>query len=235
MVGEILKKRREELGQDLKEIAHILKIRYDYLKAIEDEAFEKLPVEVYAKGYIREYAKILDIDPEVVIKAYTQDILPLEKSSVLPEGFIAEKKLNVRYLFIPVLAAVVVISALFFLSIKESKKIHKESGAGVQNKNIANNSSVPLTGEPQRAPVQHTLEVFATDTTWLHVRMDEGKSEEVLLKPGESASWTSRQGFFLKIGNAGGIKIVFDGKEIGAPGEKGQVVRLNLPEMKIPE
>ncbi|MFZ6017133.1 MAG: helix-turn-helix domain-containing protein [Nitrospirota bacterium] len=80
MVGEILKKRREESGQDLREIAKTLKIRYDYLKAIEDENFEKLPVEVYIRGYIREYAKILNINPEAAIKAYTQQV-----SSPLPE------------------------------------------------------------------------------------------------------------------------------------------------------
>ncbi|PIV65464.1 MAG: hypothetical protein COS10_11215, partial [Nitrospirae bacterium CG01_land_8_20_14_3_00_44_22] len=46
MPGEILKKKREELGYNLKEIAHTLRIRFDYLKAIEEGTFEKLPVEV---------------------------------------------------------------------------------------------------------------------------------------------------------------------------------------------
>ena len=70
--GEILKKKREELGYNLKEIAKTLKIRSDYLKAIEEGTFEKLPVEVYTKGYIREYAKFLKTDPEIVIKAYIE-------------------------------------------------------------------------------------------------------------------------------------------------------------------
>ena len=74
--GEILKKKREELGYNLKEIAKTLKIRSDYLKAIEEGTFEKLPVEVYTKGYIREYAKFLKTDPEVVIKAYIEKLSP---------------------------------------------------------------------------------------------------------------------------------------------------------------
>ncbi len=98
MVGEILKKRREELGQDLKEIAHTLKIRYDYLRALEAEDFEKLPVPVYTKGYIRDYAKFLDINPDIVIKAYMEKISPpvIEKS--LPDETVKEKKPGRKYI-----------------------------------------------------------------------------------------------------------------------------------------
>ena len=39
-------------------------------------------------------------------------------------------------------------------------------------------------------------------------------------KPGTRAKWTARSGFSLKIGNAGGIKLLFDGKEIGPLGKK---------------
>jgi hypothetical protein len=76
----------------------------------------------------------------------------------------------------------------------------------------------------------HVLEVFATDTTWLLVTIDGAQKKEILLKPGESATWQANQNFSLKIGNAGGIKLAFDGKNLGPPGKKGQVIRLNLPE-----
>jgi hypothetical protein len=39
----------------------------------------------------------------------------------------------------------------------------------------------------------------------------------------------AKTGFSLKIGNAGGVNLIFDGKEIGKLGEKGQVVNLTLP------
>ena len=72
MPGEILKKSVKNWGITSKEIAETLRIRSDYLKAIEEGTFEKLPVEVYTKGYIREYAKFLKTDPEIVIKAYIE-------------------------------------------------------------------------------------------------------------------------------------------------------------------
>ena len=50
------------------------------------------------------------------------------------------------------------------------------------------------------------------------------------MKPGDSVRWHARNGFFLKIGNAGGIKLVLNGKEVGKLGEEGEVVKINLPE-----
>ncbi|MDP2157580.1 MAG: helix-turn-helix domain-containing protein, partial [Nitrospirota bacterium] len=67
MAGELLKRRREELGLDLRKTADLLKIKEDYLASIEENLFEKLPVAVYTIGYIRCYATYLHIDPEPII------------------------------------------------------------------------------------------------------------------------------------------------------------------------
>ncbi|MBI1810953.1 MAG: helix-turn-helix domain-containing protein, partial [Nitrospirae bacterium] len=98
MPGEILKKKREELGYNIKEIAKTLRIRSDYLKAIEEGTFEKLPVEVYTKGYIREYAKFLKIDPKAVIKAYIEKISPpvIENPIAPAENTVKEEKTDKR-------------------------------------------------------------------------------------------------------------------------------------------
>jgi len=80
--------------------------------------------------------------------------------------------------------------------------------------------------------ILHTLELIANEETWIFVTIDEKESKERLLKPGTRAKWTARSGFSLKIGNAGGIKLLFDGKEIGPLGEKGKVVKLRLPSVK---
>jgi hypothetical protein len=81
--------------------------------------------------------------------------------------------------------------------------------------------------------ILHTLELIANEETWISVTIDEKESKERLLKPGSRTKWTARSGFSLKIGNAGGIKLLFDGKEIGPLGEKGKVVKLRLPSVKI--
>jgi cytoskeletal protein RodZ len=76
-MAKLLKEQREKLNKELNEIARITRIKACYLKAIEEEDFAKLPVEVYTKGYIREYAKFLGYPPDAAIahyEAYLEDI-----------------------------------------------------------------------------------------------------------------------------------------------------------------
>jgi cytoskeletal protein RodZ len=85
------------------------------------------------------------------------------------------------------------------------------------------------------APLEHkelTLKIIATDTTWLAAEIDGGKPKEWLLKKGEAISLSASEKFVIKTGNAGGTKIVFNGEDIGALGEQGQVAELVLPKEK---
>ncbi len=253
MVGEILKQKREESGKALKEIAHTLKIRADYLKAIEDEEFEKLPVAVYAKGYIRDYAKFLKIDPEVILKAYilkTSPPVPEKIPPVADADAVKTKNRAIKYLVVTAIflaiAVVYIISSLNSTPEKSTvaplekpaqtvqpletvqpvQEKEKEAEVAVKDKKAETapkKEPVAITGK------EHTLEVSAIDTTWLLVKTDDGEAKDMLLNQGESLKFSAKQGFSLKIGNAGGIKLIFDGKDIGIPGEKGKVVNLNLP------
>ena len=78
-VGTNLKRRREELGLTLKEVANITRIRSTYLEYIEEQNYSDLPALVYLKGFLREYARILCVDqPEEITASY---INQMEESS----------------------------------------------------------------------------------------------------------------------------------------------------------
>lgn len=76
---------------------------------------------------------------------------------------------------------------------------------------------------------QHTVELIASDSTWLSVTIDEKSAREMMLKDGDRVKLTAKKNISLVIGNAAGLKVVFDGKEMGSLGGKGKVVRLKLP------
>ncbi len=80
---------------------------------------------------------------------------------------------------------------------------------------------------------KHNLELIAGDTTWIFITIDDSESKEMLLHQGDHIKLSAKNIFSLKIGNAAGIKVVFDGKEIGPFGEKDQVVTLTLPSPSI--
>lgn len=76
-----LKEQRERLGRELNYIASLTKIKASYLKAIEEEDFAKLPAEVYTKGYIREYAKFLEVSPDITVMSYNAYLKKLKNAA----------------------------------------------------------------------------------------------------------------------------------------------------------
>lgn len=68
--GAFLRRIREVQGLELSDIAQTTKISLAHLSAIEDERWEDLPAMVYARGFVRELAKILKLDAQRVDRTY---------------------------------------------------------------------------------------------------------------------------------------------------------------------
>ena len=68
--GRYLKAVREARGARLEDVAVATKIATRYLSAIEGNAFQNLPAAVFVKGYVREIAAFLDVDPAPVVEGY---------------------------------------------------------------------------------------------------------------------------------------------------------------------
>jgi cytoskeleton protein RodZ len=81
----------------------------------------------------------------------------------------------------------------------------------------------------------HELRVSAAQETWFSLGIDDEPKRNIILQPGESRSWTAARAFTLTIGNAGGITVSIDGRELPPLGRPGHVVRnLRLPEEPPP-
>ena len=68
--GEALRETREAKNITLEYIAQHTKISKRYLQAIEDEDFENFPETVYLKGYLRQYASQIGLDPDDIVQCY---------------------------------------------------------------------------------------------------------------------------------------------------------------------
>ncbi len=67
-LGLIFKVARTKQQKSLEVISEQLKIRKVFLQAIENEQFEMLPGGVYTVGFIRSYAKYLNLDHDAIIE-----------------------------------------------------------------------------------------------------------------------------------------------------------------------
>jgi cytoskeleton protein RodZ len=63
-IGDRLRREREKRNLQLDQVSRELKISTRFLEAIEQEHFDRLPGGVFAKSFVRQYARLLDIDEE---------------------------------------------------------------------------------------------------------------------------------------------------------------------------
>jgi transcriptional regulator with XRE-family HTH domain len=93
-IGERLKSKRLEKGLSLEEIAYDTRISKERLDAIEQNEFNQFPSHVYAKGFIKNYAKYLKIDWEPLIAVYRRDIEKIDMVRVVKKIDEPEEKKN---------------------------------------------------------------------------------------------------------------------------------------------
>lgn len=71
-IGEFFKQVRETKGLTIDDVAAKTRIRTDFVKALEDGNFAKLPEQVFARGFVRSYARSLGLDEEDAINRFVQ-------------------------------------------------------------------------------------------------------------------------------------------------------------------
>src|SRR5881296_4358278 len=71
-LGEYFQRAREAKGLTLEEAAARTRILPQYLKAVEENNYARLPDEVFAKGFVRSYARILGLNEDAVIRKFDE-------------------------------------------------------------------------------------------------------------------------------------------------------------------
>jgi cytoskeleton protein RodZ len=72
--GATLREARESLGLSLDDASAVTRIGRAYLQALEEEKYERLPSEAYARGFLRGYASYLKIPENEILHLYEKNI-----------------------------------------------------------------------------------------------------------------------------------------------------------------
>src|SRR5579885_1658205 len=75
-VGEFFKQARETKGLTLDAVASKTCIHPDFLRSLEDNNFAKLPDQVFAKGFVRSYARSLGLDENEAMRRFGESAGP---------------------------------------------------------------------------------------------------------------------------------------------------------------
>ena len=83
---------REAAGVSLVEISEITKIRVSVLEAIEKDQLEQLPGGLYTISYLRQYARLIGLDEEEVLRT----CLPTPAEAPEPEPAAVKSNIMIR-------------------------------------------------------------------------------------------------------------------------------------------
>lgn len=86
-LGHYLKVQRKLRDISLEEVSRISKVAPNWLVLLEQDAFDKLPGDIFTKGYLRLYAEAIGLDPEDVVLRYELQAASHEVESMRPLPF----------------------------------------------------------------------------------------------------------------------------------------------------
>ncbi len=251
--GEFLRRERELRHIELNEIAKITRIKKSYLQAIETDNYEELPDIAFVKGFIRAYCNYIGLEPEQTVNHFQQFYDQSFKQSGQPVRKKVYGRLHSNNLYIATSAGIAVALGLIFLIFYSGghkvKKQSRISSSNVQQLSFTTTApsqpftqyttvitqtaaaKVTSTGSlfTQAAKV-HTVLLKATEDTWVRLEQNstENNAQEALLKAGQQVFWKFTGSAMLIVGNAEGIEIIFDNKQIQHHRIKAEVIRLKL-------
>jgi cytoskeleton protein RodZ len=307
-LGLFLKNQREKKGLTLEHLTKVTRLRSSYIEALENEEWDKLPGQVFIKGFLKTYTRALGLDYRQVLEQFKSSVPDHEG---LPKPLVPPKKTNRVYISLVIIAVVMVALFIFFYlsssGTDQSKAVTKtartsednaiqgnvEDGSPVlaetANPIAVNNAQPPekkaepsvetapdsvkevtplpapvampqkaeaepvqafvpeQPAKPVQEPVQtavaasveepaagktarNTLTCFVSSKTYIKIWVDNNPPVQHIFSEGSRHQWMAGEGFYLLVGNAGGVEFDFNGKKIKDLGRQGEVVRLRLPE-----
>ncbi|MCK4427250.1 MAG: helix-turn-helix domain-containing protein [candidate division Zixibacteria bacterium] len=249
-IGSILRQQRESQKLNLEEIAEELKIRSQYLEALENDQFELLPGTLYQRSFLKTYAQFLDLDPVHILKMFdqyekTQISLRKETEETLPEGrkpleeSIKDQstlhkqpqssKSRAGYWF-GILAGVVLgIFCLIYLARPGMKKKHdiasELSVAAIESLNVEL-EVVDTTSFAWRLDnllsnsAEMTLRVEAKGDSWVRIIADKKTSFSGIIAAKMAIEFKANDYFSINLGKNEGVETYLNGMKMN-PLEKG--------------
>ncbi|HEY5257613.1 MAG TPA: RodZ domain-containing protein [Candidatus Baltobacteraceae bacterium] len=230
-LGERFRAAREARGLTLSEVAEQIRIRSVYLGAIEEENWSVIGAPVYIRGFLRTYARFLALDSEQAVAAFNEltagAIVPV--STDPPQVPRRSPKGLQALIWVASAIAVALIAFVVYNEVTlQSRPLAAASptpsptASGVPSISPPNSASPSASSAPARSG-PHTLSISLGAASWLRVAVDGNVTIEGTFPAGTQRTFRGNHAL-IRIGNAGGVRVLVDGKSIGPLGKSGDVV-----------
>jgi cytoskeleton protein RodZ len=154
-IGEFFRQVRETKGLTLDEVASKTRIRTDFVKALEDGNFAKLPDQVFARGFVRSYARSLGLDEDDAIHRFDQSAgayydKHVERERLKVRQAEEERKRKANRKAVAIAIGIAIVTLIFLLSREQSSLLVRRSNSDIPAS--AAKRIAPPTPESQEAP-----------------------------------------------------------------------------------
>ncbi|MEZ9774961.1 cytoskeleton protein RodZ [Vibrio sp. 10N.261.54.A5] len=182
--GTLLKNKRESLGLTQKQISDRLKLRVTLIQQIEENQFESDQVATFMRGYIRSYAKYVNLDEKVVLSAlhHAGDAQHQEQEMLSFSRKTKTEKHNSRIMILTwsIFAVIAGISSLWWWQNQQQDTL---------SQSLANTeSSEELAVEESLAPEFTSLEVIEAEQNEAGASVVEGAEGLAAISDAEESS-----------------------------------------------
>jgi cytoskeletal protein RodZ len=238
--GDWLRRQREMREINLRDIADRTKISLRYLEAMEADRFDLLPAPIFAKGFLREYARYVGLSPDDVVNHYLSvhhpDELPGDpkedtKSRSRPKPLDAGQppvRRSWSYGLVLALAGLVLLVLVAVIAYLADRREEEPAAASQAPPIAAPPAPVARPGAPPPAaepgaPVEVSLDF--TKECWVEAVID-GKNRLAETRwQGEAVQLEAEKSIVLTLGDAGAVGVQVNGYPFELNARAGDVVR----------
>ena len=235
--GQYLQMLRLEKKISLEQVSEETRIGLGMLKLIEKEEHDKLPAEVFVKGFLRAYARAIGADGGEAVRRYESRLRVVQElSDSQAKSEASGSTLRWKLILILVLYFGLILLSLYgiaFIEAYSSRQTMLEAEV-IGERPSASSAQSPNNPEAVADSVdsdsdKYRLRITAREETWMKIIADNGEPSEYRLSAGDQLALEASSNFNLLIGNAAGVKITLNDKEIPVWGKTGEIINLNLP------
>lgn len=208
--GSWLRRQREVREISLREISDISKISLRYLEALEQDRFEILPNAVFTRGFLREYARFVGLDPDEVVN-YFLSLQPDDGDEEAEGAATAPRRVGGKPLARVVAVVVVVLAVLggilWFLSFEPKSEEEVPPMAPPSTQAVP----TPEPSEPAGPKKPIRLSIDFDQKSWVEAFVDGVREVSELRVQGESLHLEASKEIRLVLNNAAGVSMELNG------------------------
>ncbi len=213
--GQKLEEARRQLGLSFEQVSNRIKVRKEYLEALESMNAKLLPGKAYALAYLRSYAALLGLDAQAIVEQF-QDECALSREDARAQVRLPTSRPHPERPWLAAVALVAITASFMGLRAWQDSRPDTVSAQDV--------GAAPAAAD-QTTPTHVGLEIRAIATGWLEIRGPDGT---VFLSknfaPGESYAPDASAGWTIHARDGGAFELYVDGQPAGPLGPPGMPV-----------